>query len=148
MGLRPVIRGTIVFAHRTCPPSPRGCYFTGLDSYRNLKVWKKACAFAVAIYPTTATFPKSETFGLVAQLRRAAVSVVCNLAEGQGRWSHADQCKFYYMSRGSLLEVETQLLIACDLGYIDTEKRDALLEASGEIGRMLNGLISSVRRTY
>ena len=116
-----------------------------MDHYRNLEVWKKARALAVAIYPATATFPKTETFGLVAQLRRAALSVVCNIAEGQGRWSHPDQCKFYYMSRGSLLEVETQILIASDLGYIDQKTVAPLLESAAEIGRMLNGLIASVR---
>ena len=82
-------------------------------------------------------------FGLARQLRRAAVSVACNIAEGQGRWSFKDQCNFYYVARGSLLEAETQLIIAGDIGYIDQASLESALQISAEVGRELNGLINS-----
>jgi four helix bundle protein len=116
-----------------------------MSSYRDLLVWQKSRALAKEIYALTSHFPKVEVFGLSAQLRRASVSVMSNIAEGQGRRSAADQVNFYYMARGSLLEMESQLFISADLNYFDTEKLEARLRQSEEIGRMLNGLIRRIR---
>ena len=113
-----------------------------MSNYRDLDVWHRARALTRDIYQITAQFPRSEIFGLVQQLRRAAVSVVSNIAEGQGRWSHAEQVRFYFASRGSLLEVETQLYLSSDLGYFDQAKLDEQLRKTEKIGRMLNGLIN------
>ena len=113
-------------------------------SYRELKVWEKARSLSVRIYKLTAAFPRGEVFGLVQQMRRAAVSIVCNIAEGQGRWSHRDQCKFYYIARGSVFELEAQLIISTDLEYVDGAVANDLLKAVQEVGRMLSGLINKL----
>lgn len=100
--------------------------------------------FVVDVYRITETFPKSELFGLTSQLRRAAVSIPCNIAEGQGRLSPGELRQFLGHSRGSLLEFETQLMIAVQLRYADPVRIEGLLARSGEIGRMVNGLLNSL----
>ena len=114
------------------------------QSYRDLDVWRKAVDLVVAIYRTTALFPQEERYGLVSQIRRAAVSVPSNIAEGQGRKSSGEFRRFLYTALGSLMELETQLIIADRLGYL----RDGVCEEfpcrTGELGRMLNGLIRSL----
>jgi four helix bundle protein len=97
-----------------------------------------------AVYRVTGTFPRDELFGITAQLRRAAVSVPSNIAEGQGRLSEKEFRFFLGQARGSLMEVETQLQIAKNLGYLVSEDTRRLLESCAEVGRILNGLISSV----
>ena len=92
------------------------------------------------IYRRTADFPKHEMYGLVSQLRRASVSIPSNLAEGYGRNSRTELHQFVGMARGSLAEVETQIEIARDLGYLRPDHAAELLERSAEIGRMLTGL--------
>ncbi|HUP50566.1 MAG TPA: four helix bundle protein [Thermoanaerobaculia bacterium] len=116
-----------------------------MRSYRDLHVWQEARVLAREIYETTGSYPRAEMFGLVQQLRRAAVSIICNIAEGQGRWSRRDQVNFYFIARGSALEVETQLLISADLGYISPEAAQPLISRAQRIARMLNGLIRRSR---
>ncbi len=99
-----------------------------------------------ATYRATAQFPKEELFGLTSQLRRAAVSIPSNIAEGQGRLSDKEFRYFLGQARGSLMEVETQLQIAENLGYLDKESNGKRMEACGEVGRILNGLIASVTK--
>jgi four helix bundle protein len=99
-----------------------------------------------AVYRATASFPKDELFGITAQLRRAAVSIPSNIAEGQGRLGEKEFRFFLGQSRGSLMEVETQLQIAENLGYMDKEQTNKLLEACAEVGRILNGLLAAVSR--
>lgn len=99
-----------------------------------------------AIYKATAGFPKDELFGLTSQLRRAAVSIPSNIAEGQGRLSEKEFRYFLGQARGSLMEVETQLLIGGNLGYLQKEAVNELLEACAEVGRILNGLFASVSK--
>ncbi len=99
-----------------------------------------------AIYRATATFPKDELFGITSQLRRAAVSIPSNIAEGQGRLSEKEFRFFLGQARGSLMEVETQLQIAENLGYLQKEHTNKLLEACAESGRILNGLLASVSK--
>ena len=97
------------------------------------------------IYQSTERFPKSEMFGLSAQLRRAIVSVPSNLAEGQGRDSSKEFLHHISFAYGSLMEAETQLQIAANLGYIEETEVGELLDSTAEIGRMLNGLSRSIR---
>lgn len=92
------------------------------------------------IYRVTRTFPKDELYGLIAQLRRAAVSIPSNLAEGHGRNSRNEFRQFIGQARGSLSEVETQLEIAKNLGYIDAEMLEKLLKQTEAVGKMLTGL--------
>ena len=115
-------------------------------SYRDLVVWRKAMVLATDVYRCTETFPKAELYGLTAQLRRAAVSIPSNIAEGQGRVSTGEFKQFLGHARGSLLEVETQLQIAQNLKYLLPEHCTILLEQSSEVGRVLNGLIASLPR--
>ena len=112
-------------------------------SYRDLVVWQKALQFVTEIYQVTGSFPDNERFGLVSQLRRAAVSIPSNIAEGQGRLTEGEFRQFLGHARGSLLEVETQLLIAHELGFLSSVRFSAIEERSKEVGRLLNGLIGS-----
>ncbi|MGZ8830024.1 MAG: four helix bundle protein [Thermoanaerobaculia bacterium] len=116
-----------------------------MSTYRDLLVWQKCRVLTKEIYTVTGSFPRSEVFGLSAQMRRAATSIMCNIAEGQGRRSARDQVHFYYMARGSLLELETQLFVSVDLGYVDDKTIQQRLRQTEEIGRMLNGLIRRIR---
>ena len=117
-----------------------------IESYRDLISWQKAMDFVGDIYTSTNTFRTSEQFGLISQLRRAAVSIPSNIAEGQGRISKGEFKQFLGNARGSLLEVETQILISRKLGYIVEERCAGLLQRSKELGRILNGLINALRR--
>jgi len=100
---------------------------------------------AVSIYAATQSFPRQEQYGLVSQMRRAAVSIPSNTAEGKGRLTDRDRAHFFAQARGSLLELETQILIAAKLNYMTDENAESVLELSGEIGRMLNSLVESIR---
>lgn len=115
-------------------------------SYKDLVAWQKSMDLVTAVYRATASFPKDELFGITAQLRRAAVSIPSNIAEGQGRLGEKEFRFFLGQSRGSLMEVETQLQIAENLVYMDKEQTNKLLEACAEVGRILNGLLAAVSR--
>lgn len=117
-----------------------------IRSYRDLEIWKKSRILVTHIYKTTKTFPKEELYGLASQLRRAAISVPSNIAEGKSRRSTKEYMRFLDIAYGSISEVETQLYIAFDLGYITQEMLDPFLENYAEIGRMLNGLLTSLER--
>lgn len=117
-----------------------------LQHYRELIVWQKAMSLVEAVYRITNEFPKAEVYGLTSQMRRAAVSVPSNIAEGQGRSSTRDFLHFLAVAQGSLMEVETQITIAERLGYLGREQEAAILEMTAEIGRLLNGLTSSLNR--
>lgn len=115
-------------------------------SYRELLVWQKAKALAVHVYRSTEHFPKNETYGLTSQIRRVAVSVVSNIAEGQGRLTSGEFSHFLGQARGSLLELETQLDIAVDLAYLEQSEHNNLGHAIYEVLGLLNRLIESQRR--
>jgi four helix bundle protein len=115
--------------------------------YRDLRVWQLAMDLAQEVYKATERFPSRERFGLIDQLRRAAVSVPSNIAEGKGRRTRADFSMFLYHARGSLLEVETQLLLAKRLQYIPETETAALLKITAAIGSGLTGLINSLKPT-
>ena len=111
-----------------------------MRGYRDLVVWQKAMELVTEVYRGTAGFPKHELYGLTGQIRRAAVSVPSNLAEGHGRTSRREFHQFISQARGSLVEVETQLEIARNLGYLSAPIASELLAKAGRVGRMLNGL--------
>ena len=112
-----------------------------MGNYNELKVWSKSVDLAIAVYRATAKFPEDEIFGLRMQMRRAAVSIPSNLAEGAGRSTPKDYRRFVLHARGSILELETQIVISERLEFIDAQKCAALRKATGEVGRMLNGLL-------
>lgn len=114
-------------------------------SYRDLIAWQKAMALAVTIYRVTEQFPQREQFGLSNQLRRAATSVPSNIAEGQGRASTNDYVHFLHISRGSLQELETQVLLAQQLNYLSVQESESVLTQSSEVSRLISGLISSLK---
>ena len=101
---------------------------------------------AERIYQSTSTFPRNETFGLTSQLRRSAVSVPSNIAEGHGRVTRGEWVNFLGQARGSLLEMQTQIMLSKRLGFGDSNRLDADLELSEEVGRIINGLLASVHR--
>ena len=117
-----------------------------IRSYRDLVVWQKAMELVAEIYRLTRAFPADEMFGLVSQLRRAAVSIPSNIAEGYGRTSTGEYKQFLGHARGSLWEVETQILIAQKLGYLGEQDTERLLSLATETGRILHGLLSSLKR--
>jgi four helix bundle protein len=112
-------------------------------NYRDLIVWQKAMDLVENVYRATRLFPKDELYGLTSQIRRAAVFVPSNIAEGQGRGGEPEMVRFLRIAHGSLREVETQILIAQRLGYLDLEQTQKLIEQAAEVGRLLNGLIRS-----
>ena len=113
-------------------------------SYQDLIAWQKAMDLAEEIYAATRSFPKDELYGLTSQLRRAVLSVPSNIAEGQGRLTPGEFRQFLGHARGSLLETETQILMAGRLRYLSQEEIEHLLKLSAEVGRVLNGLIASI----
>jgi len=114
-------------------------------TYTDLQVWQAAMDLAEDLYRITKGFPKEETYGLTVQLRRAAVSVPSNIAEGKGRASDKELCQFLCHSRGSLFEIETQINLAQRLGYLDKEKADSILRKTARVGQLLNGLLRAFR---
>jgi four helix bundle protein len=114
-------------------------------SYQDLRVWQNAMELVVCVYHETQDFPKDELYGLTSQMRRAAVSIPSNIAEGKGRSTDRDRALFFCHARGSLLELETQILISHRLKYLTPPRSEALIKASTELGRMLNSLIQSIR---
>ena len=114
-------------------------------SYKDLIVWQRAITLVTEVYRATQSFPRNETYGLTSQLRRSAVSVASNIAEGQGRISKLEFRHFLGVARGSLLEMETQLVIASNLDYVSQDTTDRLSACSGEVSRLLHGLMQSLQ---
>jgi len=117
-----------------------------LSSFRDLRVWRESMKLAAEIYRSTANFPKHELYGLSQQIRRAAVSVPSNIAEGKGHYSDKEFTHFLFHARGSLLELQTQLMIAEELQYISRPEGHRLLGLAEGVGRALSGLINSLQR--
>jgi four helix bundle protein len=115
------------------------------SSYRDLRVWQLAMERVVQVYARTRAFPREEIYGLTSQMRRSAVSVPSNIAEGKGRSTDRDRAVFFCHERGSLLELETQILIAQHLEYVAQPDAANLLKNSAQLGRMLNSLIQSLK---
>ncbi len=117
-----------------------------LKNYKELKVWQRSYQLCLEIYKITKKFPNEERYGLTSQIRRAAVSVPSNLAEGYGRKTTPEYIRFLYIAYSSNCEMETQILLSGDLGYIETGKLGILQEGIGEVERMLKALIKSLER--
>lgn len=112
-----------------------------MGPYKNLNVWKKAMVLAKDVYAVTASYPKTEIYGLVSQMRRCAVSILSNIAEGYGRGTNRDLIHFLYMSLGSSNELETQLLLSQTFSYINDENAALLLQLNEQVRKMLSSLI-------
>jgi len=117
-----------------------------VQSYEELEAWREAMDLVTQVYRITRAFPREEAYGLTAQVRRAAVSVPSNIAEGQGRRGTREFLNHLSMARGSLLEVETQLEIAHRLGYLPPTYRTTLRNQTATVGRLINGLIRALER--
>lgn len=116
-----------------------------MQTHKDLKVWQQSISFVKLLYQTTATFPKEELFGLSSQMRRAAVSIPSNIAEGYGRHSQRELLRFLTIAVGSTSELETQLIICQQLGYLSAEDYQLLQCSLSSIAKMLNALKRSIR---
>lgn len=116
---------------------------TPIKSFTDLRVWQEGHLFVLDIYRLTKKFPQDEIFGLISQLRRAAVSFTSNIAEGFSRKTPKDRAQFYTISLGSLTEIQNQLLIARDIGYSKNDEFQKLAEKSVALSKMTNGLIKA-----
>jgi four helix bundle protein len=117
-----------------------------METHKDLRVWQQSIEMVTSIYLMTQSFPKEEMFGLVSQLRRASVSVPSNIAEGYARGTDKEKLHFLRISSGSMSEVETQLMLSLNLGYIDQEKYNKLSETVTSVWKQLNSLISSIKK--
>ena len=115
-----------------------------LKNYKELNVWQKSYELCLKIYRITAKFPNEERYGLTSQIRRSAVSIPSNIAEGYGRKTTADYIRMLYISYGSVCELETQILLAGDLGFIEKGESGTVKKDVAEIERMLKALIKSL----
>ncbi len=120
--------------------------FLKIGSFTDLRVWQQAHALVLLIYRETKLFPKEEQFGLVSQLRRAIVSVTSNIAEGFSRPTYPDKLRFYYIALGSLVEVQNQLLIARDVGYLTVERFNVVAQQAIITHKMLNAFITTTKQ--
>jgi four helix bundle protein len=117
-----------------------------MESYKKLTVYQKSGALVLKIYQTSKDFPREEIFGLTSQLRRSAVTIPCNIAEGYRRGHRREYIQFLYIARGSCGELETLLSLSENLGLIDTETFEGLSEEQDEVSRLLYGLIRSLTK--
>jgi four helix bundle protein len=117
-----------------------------LNSYTELDAWKKARTLVCTVYKLTAKFPKEEMYGLAAQMRRAAVSIPSNIAEGCGRQYQKETIQFQYVSRGSQYELETQMYLSYDLGFINENELNQTLEILVECRKLLSGFINYLNK--
>jgi len=113
-------------------------------NYTELFAWQKGIDLVEAVYQLSALFPREEIYGLTAQIRRAAVSVPSNIAEGQGRWTRGEFVQFLGVAHGSLCEVETQIYIAIRLKFIQPADAESAFHLATEVGRLIYGLKNSL----
>jgi len=114
-----------------------------IQSFTDLKTWQKGHELVLAIYKTTEEFPSKEIFGITNQMRRAAVSITSNIAEGFSRRSSKEKIQFYYIALGSLTEIQNQLIIARDIKYLDISNFDEISQQTIIVSKLINGLIKS-----
>ena len=119
--------------------------FQKITKFTDLIAWQEAHKLALTIYETTKEFPKEETYGLTGQMRRAAISISSNIAEGFGRRTSKDKNSFYTNSLTSLTELQNQLIISKDIGYIRKESFQKIAEQTVTVHKLINGLIKSTR---
>lgn len=113
--------------------------------FQDLEVWREGHAFVLVVYSATEAYPVGERFGLVSQMRRAAVSITSNIAEGFSRFSYKDKIRFYSMAHSSLTELQNQLLISKDVRYLGVEQFGSLWNQSVTVQKLLNGLLRASR---
>ena len=116
-----------------------------INSFEDLEAWQVSHNFVLEIYKTTKLFPKDELYCLTSQLRRAALSITSNIAEGFSRYHYKDKVRFYYNARGSLSEVRNCLILSKDLGYIKGKSK-VLLDKTERVLKLINGLIRSIEK--
>lgn len=119
-----------------------------IKSFTDLNAWKMGHKLVLLVYKSTSLFPKSEMFGLTNQMRRCAVSITSNIAEGFSRSTYKDKSKFYFVSLGSITELQNQLIVARDVGYIAETQFDGLYGLSVMTHKIVNGLIKSSRSYF
>ena len=117
-----------------------------IESFTDLNAWKEAHKLVLMIYTATKVFPKDELFGLISQMRRAAVSISSNIAEGFGRQYYAEKVQFYSTAQSSNIELQNQLLIARDVGYLDQLNFQRIADQSILVKKLLNGLIKKSKQ--
>ena len=120
---------------------------TGISSYRDLQVWQRGMDLVVESYRLTEKLPNAELYGLVSQIRRAAVSIPANIAEGHGRYHTREFLRHLSIAKGSLMELETHLWLLPRLSYLKSSELGNELRTTDEIGKMLSGLSKSLRKT-
>ena len=117
-----------------------------IRSFTDLKTWQEGEKLVVMIYKTMKKFPKSELFGLISQMRRCAVSITSNIAEGFSRNSSKDKLQFYFISRGSVTELQSQLYVSKDIGYLEERDFQDLFSQTVLVNKLVNGLIKSLQK--
>jgi len=121
---------------------------TKIKNFYELNVWKNSRKLVKTIYKTTETFPKTEIYGIINQLRRATLSIAANIAEGFGRFHYKDKIKFYLQARGSMLEVQNFIILSVDLNFINKEAAKQIFTECNKILFQLNSLIRSTKNLY
>ncbi len=116
---------------------------TKITSFTDLDAWKQAHKLVLKIYQTTKKFPRDERYGLVDQIRRSAISISSNIAEGFSRQGKKEKLQFYFTAKGSLTELQNQLLIARDVGYLEKEVFNEIAQSTIDVHKLINGLIKS-----
>ncbi len=117
-----------------------------MKTHKDLDVWKDAIAYVTKIYKITSSFPKDELYGLTSQIRRAAISIPSNIAEGAARKTSNEFRQFLYIALASAIEIDTQLIIAQNLGFVSDEKSNKLTDELDSISRRIQGLIKSLNK--
>ena len=117
-----------------------------IKKFNDLNAWKEGHKLVLRIYALVEKFPNKEQFGLVSQLERASISITSNIAEGFSRYYFKDKIRFYYIARGSVSEVQNQLIIAKDLGYVKEKLVNEIIEQSDSVSSLINGLINSISK--
>ncbi len=120
---------------------------TKIKSFTDLNAWKEGHKLVIIIYKQTKKFPKEELFSLTSQIQRSSVSITSNIAEGFSRRSNKEKMQFYYIALGSLTEVQNQLLVAKDIGYIKKEIFKQIANQTVIVSKLCNGLIKKIRNT-
>lgn len=117
-----------------------------MHNFRELNIWKDAMGITKSVYKLTKTFPSSEQYGLTSQINRAAVSIPSNIAEGAGRGGNKEFVQFLFISLGSCFELETQLLLANEFGYLKKNDLEAIQSNLPKLEKMINSLITTLRK--
>ena len=118
-----------------------------METHKDLRVWQLSIEFATHVYKLTSAYPRDEIFGIVSQLRRAAVSVPSNIAEGYARGSNREKLHFLRISSGSMSEIETQLLLSLNFGYISEKECEEITTELTSLWKQINALISAIKKT-